>query len=74
MEAIIHPLCTETLPYGEKKNLNTMLMSTKHFLFCGKHELGPTQYVEVITKSGDVSFWGTPNKSAYFWLAQQKKW
>lgn len=51
-----------------------MLMSIKHLLFSGKHELGPIQYVEVISKSCDVSFWGTPNKFARFWLAQQKLW
>lgn len=54
-----------------------MLMSIKHLLYSGKHELGPsacTQYVEVISKSCDVSFWGAPNKFAHFWLAQQNVW
>lgn len=57
MEVIIHPHCPELSCMKKKQTISTLiLMSIKHFLFSGKHELGPTQYVEVISKSYDVSF------------------
>lgn len=65
IKAIIHPYFPQ-LSTMKKKSNTLMLMSIKHSLFSGKHELGPTQYVEVIPKSSDVSFRGTPNKFAHF--------
>lgn len=47
-----------------------MLMSIKQWTSNGKRGLGPTQYVQdVISKSCDVSFWGTPNKLCLFLIS-----